>query len=73
MSAYNGRSSSLSGAAKRKIRKEKEAANKSLLATIPTLSNFGFSSNAPNSNVDDDRIEVLRDDVSPTAETDKTL
>ena len=73
MSAYKGRSSSLSGAAKRKIRKDKEAENKNLLPTIQKLLHFGFSSNAPNR--DDDGIEVLvhRDDVSVAAETDKTL
>ena len=34
MGAYKGQSSSLSGAAKRKIQKDKEAVNKTLLATI---------------------------------------
>ena len=59
---------SLKSAAKRKIRKDKEAANEKLLATIPKLSRFGFCSNAPLR--EDEGTEPLRDDVA--TESDET-
>ena len=67
MSAHIERS--LSGASKRKLKKDKEAAGKRLLSTIPKYSRFGFLSNAPNPD-NDDGIELLRD--GPTSESDET-
>ena len=42
MGAYIGQSSSLSGAAKRKIQKDKEAVNKTLLAIIQNFHILDF-------------------------------